>query len=217
MTNHQPEESGVADSRRVRMLQAAVEVIEERGFSDTRIADVAERADASPALVIYYFQTKDNLLAEALRYAEDLFYEAGARRSAADASAGDRLAEIVELSCIPQGQGPMDSWVLWLDLWAQAVRHPEVAAVREQFDRRWRETITAIVTDGQAAGEFGPVDVDDFALTFSALLDGLAVQMALADRVVTPARAFDLCLRFAADQLGFEWTPAPPAKRARRR
>ena len=69
------------------MLRAALAVIGERGFPETRIADVAERAGTSPALVIYYFKTKDNLLTEALRYAEDSWYDLGARRMAAIDSA----------------------------------------------------------------------------------------------------------------------------------
>ena len=47
------EEQGVADARRDQMLAAAAQLIAERGFSDTRIADVAKRVGASPALVIY--------------------------------------------------------------------------------------------------------------------------------------------------------------------
>jgi AcrR family transcriptional regulator len=43
------------DNRRQDMLRAALHVIAVRGFADTRIADVAERAGTSPALVIYYF------------------------------------------------------------------------------------------------------------------------------------------------------------------
>ena len=39
-----------------RMLRAALDVIVERGYADTRIADVAERTGTSPALVIYYFK-----------------------------------------------------------------------------------------------------------------------------------------------------------------
>ena len=37
-----------ADQRRGQMLRAALDVIEERGFPDTRIADVAARAGTSP-------------------------------------------------------------------------------------------------------------------------------------------------------------------------
>jgi AcrR family transcriptional regulator len=197
---------GVADVRRRQMLQAAVAVIVERGFPETRITDVAERACASPALVIYYFKTKDNLLVEALRYAEDLFYDAWARRTEALGSAHQRLSEIVRMSCNPGADdgGSAESRVLWLDLWAQSVRHPEVARVREECDQRWRQTIAALVADGQRAGEFADVVPDDFALSFSALLDGLGIQVALGDSVVTGDRAFALCMRFAGQQLGFD-------------
>ena len=74
MTERAGAVADTADQRRGQMLRAAIEVIEERGFPETRIADVAARAGTSPALVIYYFKTKDQLLTEALRYAEDTWY-----------------------------------------------------------------------------------------------------------------------------------------------
>ena len=37
------------------------------------------------------------------------------------------------------------------------------------------------------------------------LLDGLAVQIALADPVVDASRALELAMKFAAAQLGFPW------------
>jgi AcrR family transcriptional regulator len=202
-----------ADQRRGQMLRAAIEVIEERGFPETRIADVAARAGTSPALVIYYFKTKDQLLTEALRYAEDTWYEAGKRRMAAIPSAAGRLEELVAMSCLPEADQAAGSWLLWLDLWAQSVRLPEVASVRQKFDERWRQTISSLVLAGQEAGEFGPVNAEDFALTVSALLDGLAIQIALHDTSVDPGRAFELSMRFAASQLGFDWTgPARSAE-----
>src|SRR5262250_722688 len=75
-------EPGIADQRRGQMLRAALDVISERGFADTRIADIAERIGISPALVIYYFKTKDQLLTEAIRYSEDTWYSDGQRRLA---------------------------------------------------------------------------------------------------------------------------------------
>ena len=78
----QADGAGTADQRREQMLRAALEVIAERGYPDTRIADVAERAGTSPALVIYYFKTKDQLLTEAIRFSEDTWYATGTRRMA---------------------------------------------------------------------------------------------------------------------------------------
>ena len=199
---------GTADQRREQMLRAALAVISERGYPETRIADVAERTGISPALVIYYFKTKDQLLTEAIRYSEDTWYEDGQRRLASLPTAAARVEELVAMSCLPEADPePHSSWLLWLDFWAQAARNPEVASVRQKSDERWREMITSLVLTGQEAGEFAGVDAADFSVALSALLDGLAVQIALEDRVVDPVRAFELSMHFAANQLGFEWSP----------
>jgi AcrR family transcriptional regulator len=200
--------AGTADQRREQMLRAALEVIAERGYPDSRIADVAERAGTSPALVIYYFKTKDQLLTEAIRFSEDTWYATGTARMAGIPSAAGRLEELVAMSTLPEADAEVPySWLLWLDLWAQAARHAEVGSVRQKFDDRWRETIRAVVVDGQEDGEFGPVDPVEFAVLFSALLDGLAIQIALEDPAVDAARAYELCMLFAAGQLGFTWAP----------
>jgi hypothetical protein len=135
------------------------------------------------------------------------------RIAAIDTAAG-RLEELVALCCQAEAEdpdAPSASWLLWLDLWAQAARHPEVAGVRQKFDERWRDTIASLVTQGQEADEFGLVDAADFAVTMSSLLDGFAIQIALEDPTVDPGRAFELSMRFAASQLGFTWVPRHPA------
>jgi len=211
MTDRGPdgaESPGTADQRREQMLHAALVVISERGYADTRIADVADRAGVSPALVIYYFKTKDQLLTEAIRYYEDHWYSEGQRRMAEMTSAADRLEEIVAMSSLSVADPePESSWTLWLDFWAQAARHAEVASVRRKSDQRWRELIAELVRQGQNAGEFRDVDVPTFAIWLSTMLDGLTIQNALGDPVAGSAGAYEVSMQFAADQLGFPWTP----------
>jgi AcrR family transcriptional regulator len=213
----------VTERRREQILHAALEVIVERGYAETRIADVAERAGTSPALVIYYFKTRDQLLTEAIGYSEDLWYATGVQRMAAIPSAAGQLAEMIGMTVLPPpaqpdtDPAPRSEWLLWLDLWALSPRNPGVAAVRRKFDERWRQTIKAIVLTGQEAGEFTPIDADEFAVTLSALLDGIAVQIALEDPDVPPSRAYDLAMRYAAGQLGFEWKPASASGRRSQR
>jgi AcrR family transcriptional regulator len=207
-----------AEARREQMLRAALEVIVERGYADTRIADVAERTGTSPALVIYYFKTRDQLLTEAIRYSEDSWYAEGQRRMADIPTAAGRLTEIIAMTCLPETDPePRSWWMLWLDLWALSPRSPGVAAVRRKFDERWREMIRSLVLTGQEAGEFASVDADDFAITLSSLLDGLAVQIALDDSDVPPTRAFKLALGYAAGQLGFDIGNARVQKKVRKR
>jgi AcrR family transcriptional regulator len=204
------------DLRREQMLRAAAAIIGERGFSETRIADVARRSGASPALVIYYFSTKDRLLTEALRYSEDAFYRAVAAQLEELKTARQRLELLVRLTCIPQGDDEIPgAWGLWFDLWAQAFRHPEIAKDRIELDQHWRDTIARVVRDGQAAGELGDVDADSFAITFSALLDGLSIQVALEDPVVDPERAFAIAMKFAANELDVPWRPRRSSARQR--
>jgi AcrR family transcriptional regulator len=203
------------EQRREQMLRAALEVIVERGYADTRIADVAERTGTSPALVIYYFKTRDQLLTEAIRYSEDSWYAEFLRRMEDIPTAAGRLAELVGMICLPGNPEPQKYWLVWLDLWAFSPRSSGVAAVRQKSDERWREAIRAVVQAGQEAGEFAPVDPDDFTITLAALLDGLAVQIALEDPQVPPQRTYELAMRFAGGQLGFDWKSE--AKRARKR
>ena len=203
----------LSEERRAQILEAAVEVIGERGLCDTRISDIAERAEASPALVVYYFETKERLLAEALTFSETRFYRATAEELETLHTATDRLVRLIELCCSEDGGGQdwLDEWVLWLDLWTRAYRDPEVAAERESLDRTWRETIAAIVRDGQRAGEFDrSVDPEDLALRLASLIDGLAIQVVLKDPEVTPQRMREICLKMASDELKFR-----PARRRR--
>ena len=200
------ERDQVPDDRREQMLRAAIEVIGERGFPETRISDVGRRVGASSALVIYYFGTKDRLLTDALRYSEDLFYTEVAERLAAIEGAKDKLEALVRMSCNNESMGGLPgSWVLWLDLWAQAVRHPEVSRDREELDQRWRTQIADIVRLGQVSAEFDDIDADEFALLFSSLLDGLVVQVALGDSTVTQQVAIDICMGLCSRELGFSW------------
>ena len=138
------------EARRIEMLRAAAELICERGFGDTRIADVAKRAGVSSALVIYYFGTRDRLLVDALRYSEESFYEAAEQMLAEVSSLRERLSLLIKWTCVPEGKDEIPgAWGLWFDLWAQAFRHDEIKAGRVELDARWRKMIVDAIKSGE--------------------------------------------------------------------
>ncbi|MGH2822726.1 MAG: TetR/AcrR family transcriptional regulator [Thermoleophilaceae bacterium] len=184
--------------RRPAMLSAAAEVIRERGLENARVSDVAERAGTSAPSVLYYFATKAELLKEALTSAEAGYYDELADELAGIESAHERLVRIVAGGA---GDGDYDA-SLWMELWARALRDPDLAETRAELDGRWRQAIEDVVRYGQERGEFGNVEAQAFAMLLSSLLDGLAVQIALKDREVTPQRARELSLAFAEKELG---------------
>jgi AcrR family transcriptional regulator len=183
--------------RRPAMLSAAAEVIRERGLENARVSDVAERAGTSAPSVLYYFETKAELLKEALTSAEEEYYDELERELAGIESARERLARIVAGGA---GDGDYDA-SLWMELWARALRDPELAATRAELDGRWRRAIAGVVEYGQERGEFGEAEPEGFAMLLSSLLDGLAVQIALKDEEVTPQKARELTLAFAEKEL----------------
>ncbi len=182
-----------AHVRRPAILSAAAEVISERGIHNTRISDVAERAGTSAPGVLYWFPSKDELLAETLNFADDRFYEGLTDELGALGSASARLTRLIELWPAPDD----GETVLWMELWVRALRDPTLADTRERLDRRWRETIAEIVREGQEAGEFAEGDADGLALVLGALLDGFAIQLALADPAVSTDVVRRHCLRLA--------------------
>jgi AcrR family transcriptional regulator len=195
----------VADVRRDQMLAAASTLIAERGFHDTRIADVAKRVGASPALVIYYFGTKDSLLTEALRWSERSFYAATEEMLRSTDKLRDRLEILVEWTLVAdKTEAVTGDWGLWFDLWAQAFRHPEVKKDRAELDAQWRDLIARIVQDAVDGGEIADLDVTSFAILWGSLLDGLMVQVSLRDPVVTLPLARKLALDLAYKELGID-------------
>jgi AcrR family transcriptional regulator len=186
-----------AHVRRPAILDAAAQVISERGVQGTRISDVAERAGTSPPGVLYWFTSKDELLAEALTFADDRFYDELTAELERLGTATERLTRLIELW---PAEGDAET-VLWMELWARALRDPELNATRERLDRRWRDTIADIVRDGQERGEFASVDADDLALLLGALMDGFAIQLALGDSAVTSEVVRRHCLALAEAHL----------------
>ncbi|HJR91199.1 MAG TPA: TetR family transcriptional regulator C-terminal domain-containing protein [Acidimicrobiia bacterium] len=195
----------LTDLRRQQILEAAAAVIAERGLADARIADIADRIGVSPALILYYFESKDVLLGEALAHKDRQFFESVTAAMAEAESPGRRLATLIEASCPTRtaGLGVDDEYVLWIEVWSRSRHDTTLAKSRREMDGRWRGAIADVVRHGQDVGEFGvAVDPDDFALRLAALIDGLAIQVVLGDDHVGPDDMRRLCLAAAATELG---------------
>ncbi|BBX01060.1 TetR family transcriptional regulator [Mycolicibacterium moriokaense] len=198
------------EARRIDMLRAAAELICERGFGDTRIADVARRAGVSSALVIYYFGTRDRLLVDALRFSEVSFYEAAEEMLREVTALRERLSLLIRWTCVREGSEEIPgAWGLWFDLWAQAFRHDEIKSDRAELDARWRQMIVDAIKSADPSEFDAKVDPRMFAVEFAALLDGLSIQVALDDPEVDSDLAYDIAMRFAERVLNL----APVTKR----
>ena len=168
-------------------------------MANTRTADIAQAAGVSQALVFYHFSTKERLLAQAFAYAA----EQDLRRLEAvlnsNASPLEKLKRILRIYA-PNGRS--QSWAIWIDGWAESLRMPELEKVCRRLDLRWKEALTEVITAGCQDGTFVCEDAAGAAWRINALIDGLAVQVAVHDRVL-PRRLATEWIRLAvARELG---------------
>ena len=188
--------------RREEILSATVEQIQRVGIDSLRIADVARSMSVSPALLIYHFQTKENLVAAAFRHAAERDLLRMARIVAGSASAPARLMEALRWYA-PSGKAR--GWTLWIDGWSSAMRNAMLAEVISDLDARWRQSVADLIAEGIEAGDFASDDPMAAATRITALLDGLAVKALVHRRGISR----DLVGDWLARQVSWELEVAP--------
>jgi AcrR family transcriptional regulator len=192
-----------ADTRE-RILAAAVRRIASEGIDGVRIARIAMDAGVSASLVHYHFDTREELLAQALAWS---YEHVGTQRAEieqdADASHAQRLGRIVD-QCLPLTAELREDWVVWMELWLRAVRHPELQPVAQDLYGRLHDWFADEIAAGIAAGEFAPCDAAELADRTLSLCDGLGVRHVIGDQTITLKVARAIVTASLARDLGIE-------------
>ena len=175
---------------RERILAAAVDRIASDGIDEVRIARIAMDAGVSTSLVHYHFDTRDALLEEALEYSYEL---AGDIRLGPEGDVDEfgsvrRLAAMIDQFLPYPGLLERD-WILYVELWLRAVRHPEMRPTAARLYARMHDWFAEAIRTGVARGEF-PSDADPerIANRILALADGYGVRALFGDLEVAQAR-----------------------------
>jgi AcrR family transcriptional regulator len=163
----------VTEDARERILAAAVKRIAAEGIDEVRIARVAMDAGVSTSLVHYHFETREALLAEALEYS----YERAGDVRIGEGEGG--LADMVD-QLLPYPGSLERDWILWVELWLRAVRHPELRPTAARLYDRMRTWLAEAMEDADDAGR-----VADRIL---ALADGYGVRVLIGAMDIEDAR-----------------------------
>jgi AcrR family transcriptional regulator len=161
---------------RERILDAAINRIAADGIDGVRIAKIAMDARVSTALVHYHFATREALLAEALVHSFD-------RAGEARTETGEGLKDMID-QCLPLPGEQEKDWVLWVELWLRAVRHPELRPTAAQLYARMHEWFKEAIEE-----ELPDADADATADRILALIDGYGVRALLGDPAMPLERA----------------------------
>ena len=194
--------------RREEILAATVEEIEATGLRALRVSDVAARLGLSASLVIYHFETKEALVAEAFDFAGRQDIDRARELAAGTASAGtdaphdgggdattgaasargsvsalQRLWDVVGWY-LPSGSSR--SWKIWIDAWSAGLFDAGLRATFAALDREWKSILVHLMDEAIAAGECTAPEggTASGATRVLAFLDGLAIQVMVNSETV---------------------------------
>ncbi len=173
-----------------------------KGLHDLRVLDVAEALDVSSGLIHYHFATRDDLIEAMLDAIADREI-AGIRRSLERLTTPEeRLARVIDLY-LPSSRRDA-SWLLWIDVWGEALRDANLRRISEELDNAWVALVAEVIAGGVASGSFRCEDAVASAWRLCALLDGLGLQVVLHHGTMTRAQMHKHVHAAAALELGYD-------------
>jgi len=188
------------EHRRIEILEATCDVIIERGFAGTRVADVAKLLGVSNSLIHYHFASKEELLAAAFEHYARKDLADMQRDSESAPTAVARLWRLIE-SYVPEGSDDVE-WMLWIDAWGEALRNPKMKPISQELDEQSIAVFEKVLRSGNESGEFHCVHPRESATRISGLIDGLAVQYAAHEGVLKRKELIRLMRQLAASETG---------------
>ncbi|MFG1944119.1 TetR family transcriptional regulator [Nonomuraea sp. NPDC048826] len=200
--HNQPDRVPDPGSPEDRIRVAACRIMAQRGIEATRIADIAREAGVSNASIHYYFQSKDEALLAAFRWAGDQLHATLQRLLDGNVTTLEHLRHLLDLS-IPGDQGTFEEYLLWLEVWSRVRRHPAFLDECVRMSRRWADAVLGVFRAGVADGTFAPVaPITEVCERYVAISESLAVRSALGYSDMSEHAARRLLARFTAEQLG---------------
>ncbi|MFI1714575.1 TetR family transcriptional regulator C-terminal domain-containing protein [Streptomyces litmocidini] len=182
-----------AEVRRAQILEETARLIARRGFHQVRVADIARACGTSTGTIHYHFPTKGDALRAALHhYAERLHQRLEAEFRDADGPV-EKLRRLIDVQLI-SGEDDNDEWSVWVQSWNEAILDPALREGQREIYARWRRTVLDLVHACRYEGMATDADPEALTSRFTALADGLAIQVLAGNGEMTPTRMRELLL-----------------------
>ncbi len=158
--------------RAEQILDEALRLFAERHYSNVTIRDIALASAVNPALIYYYFESKEHLFSRALGHAID---QLNAGYETLRGGAGDARAEIMAWLDIHISIAPTLTRMtkLMADHAASNAGETAASALIARFYEREQALLEDCIGRGVASGVFRDIDVSKTARTISLQLDGI--------------------------------------------
>ncbi|MEX2298670.1 MAG: transcriptional regulator BetI [Dongiaceae bacterium] len=188
----------IKEFRRFQLIEATIDTVARKGFTDLTLADVADAARLSRGIVNFYFRSKEELLAETLRYMTHEYEKTWRETmSRAGSDPAVRLRVMVDGDFGPR-TGSRKRVAVWYAFWGEARWRPEYLRICQEVSAQYfaetRILVEAIVTEGG----YSNLDADLVARGLNAMIDGLWLDLLIEPKDVDRNIAKRCCYQFLA-------------------
>jgi AcrR family transcriptional regulator len=173
MTETPTKREQLRQERRQQILEAALAVFSQKGFNAANVSDVAAQAGVSQGTIYWYFESKDELLTQALLFFFEDFGQGTVEALGQCPTAADKLRALGHV-IVDMAAGIEGLFTLFLEYWASSPRREEAGRLWMDLLVEYKDLIVQIIEEGVENGEFRPVDAESLVWAVMAAYDGLA-------------------------------------------
>ena len=172
-----PLRKAARDVRRLQLIEATVRVLARKGYAALTVADVAKEAGLSPGIVIFHFNSKDELLADVLGFlAAEYRQHWDTRSRLAGAGPAGRLKALL-LSDFDTTVFTPEKLAAWIAFWGETQGRPVYDQICSGLDAERMQATEALCLELNEAGAYGR-DPALVMRTLESLCDGLWLGLA---------------------------------------
>jgi len=184
------------ETRRQQLIEATIDSLARRGYSDTTLADVADGAGLSRGIVNFHFESKENLLIATLQaMADEYAAHWQAAFDKAEPTAACRLWALVAAD-FDRKICTKRKLAAWCAFWGEAKSRPTYQALFGARDVKYQETVISLCAELKAEGGYA-YDPEPMALSLCAMLEGLWLRLMMGDGT-TREKALEAAIAFVA-------------------
>jgi TetR/AcrR family transcriptional regulator, transcriptional repressor of bet genes len=185
------------ERRRSQLISATIKCIARNGLAGVTLQDVTREADSSLGIVNLHFDTKENLLVETLRTLAEEYRSGWTAILNGGGSPSERLGALVsfDFSARVVDRGKL---AVWFAFWGETKARPTYRGICADVDARVDEELRALCEAIVGEGRYQGVDPRVVATTYSALANGLWLDLLVNPHHIDRTRARAHCITYLA-------------------
>jgi TetR/AcrR family transcriptional repressor of bet genes len=185
--------SASKEERRRQLIKSTIKCIARNGLSATTMADVTSEAGLSLGIVNLHFQSKEKLLVETLRsVAEE--YKTGWDLILEEphSTPEEKILALISHD-FSKAIAHRNKLAVWFAFWGEVKSRPTYQRICNESDQQTNASMRGLCEALISSGGYNRIEADLVATGYTALADGLWLDLLVTPRDVSREKAIAIC------------------------